>query len=179
MILQTVRSNRVFSILSASDQVMQISTTVCSISIEMLQLSAFGPKSLACPHIILLPLIKVTLSIKPSPSRYPLPKKEHANLTKPETLTLQPWPCKHYNGGRAQFVHWRSAWWSTGQGLLRPLSWGWIQSHWKGAKQRNLYEGSAWFKTPVQKYITGPSRPNRSLHYHPPASSLILKDKHL
>lgn len=68
MILQTVRSKKVFfHILSASDQVMQIPTTVCSISIEMLQLSAFGPKSLACPHIILLPLIKVTLSIKPSP----------------------------------------------------------------------------------------------------------------
>lgn len=69
MILQTARSKRVFSVLSASDQVMQILTTVCSISIEMLQLSAFGPKSLACPHIILLPLIKVTLSIKPSPIR--------------------------------------------------------------------------------------------------------------
>lgn len=37
--------------------------TVRSISIEMLQLSAFGPKSLACPRIILLPLIKVRLSI--------------------------------------------------------------------------------------------------------------------
>lgn len=65
MILQTVRSNRVFSFLSASDQVMQIPHhTVRSISIEMLQLSAFGPKSLACPRIILLPLIKVRLSIE-------------------------------------------------------------------------------------------------------------------
>lgn len=41
------------------------SQCVCSISVEMLQLSAFGPKSLACPRFIPLPLIKVTLSIKP------------------------------------------------------------------------------------------------------------------
>lgn len=49
-------------------------------------------------------------------------KKEHANLTKPETLTLQPWPCKHYNRGEATVCaseicsegHWRS--------LLWPLS---------------------------------------------------------
>lgn len=45
------------------------SLLLCWESIEMLQLCSFGPKSLACPHIILLPPIKVTLNIKSPPSQ--------------------------------------------------------------------------------------------------------------
>lgn len=68
MILQTVRSERMFSFLSASDQVMQMLTSVCSIFIETLRLSAFGLKSFTCPYIIPLPLMEDTLSIERSPT---------------------------------------------------------------------------------------------------------------
>lgn len=79
----------------------------------MLQLSAFGPKSFACPPYYSPALDKSDAKHRAITTLVIHRQKAHASLTEPQTLTLQPWPCKHRVGGwvgeGGVYAQWRSS----------------------------------------------------------------------